>query len=236
MTLVRTVLEYWIAEASLAGGRGQRLSCAPSTPAGCPAVPATVPKPMTRACSAIVAMVFIAPGFFALCARADERQASVVVNDVSDEVDLPADDDEMLDELVVVGTPSLVRLKHMVYRAEESFFATFNELNDDDEYDVRCFYETPTGSRIRRHVCRANFVPEAESAEYFSWRFGAAAGGQEARTVIMSKRRRLEEKIMALLMANPKLADALANYHEARTQYDAEREKQCDGRIAACRR
>lgn len=195
----------------------------------------TMRKPATRACSAIVAVVFMAPGFSAPYAHADEGQPSAVVNDVSDDGGLPADD-ETLDELVVVGTPSLIRLKHMVYRAEESFFAAFNELNDDDEYDVRCFYETPAGSHIRRHVCRANFVREAESAEYMSWRLGAAAGGQDAQVVIMSKRRRLEEKMIALLQANPELADALTNYHETKSKYEAERVRQCDGGVIACRR
>jgi len=189
-----------------------------------------------RLSGAMIAVILVATGLSGPYARgADELRESPVVDEAIDEVALTSDDDA-LDELVVVGSPSLIRLKHMVYRAEERFFAAFNEFNDDDEYDVRCFYETPAGTHIRRHVCRANFVSEAESAEYLSWRLGAAAGGQDAQVVIMSKRRRLEEKMMALLQANPKLADALANYHETKSKYEAERVRQCDGGVIACRR
>lgn len=224
-----------VARASLAHVSGEPPQCAPSVRMNRLPVPAALRKPRVFVSGVIVAMVLVVTGFPEPYARADEQLASAVVDEASDEGTLTVGDDT-LDELVVVGSPSLIRLKHMVYRAEESFFAAFNEFNDDDEYDVRCFYETPSGSHIRRHVCRANFVGEAESAEYLSWRLGAAAGGQDARAVIMSKRRRLEEKMIALLQANPELADALANYHETKSKYEAERVKQCDGRVIACRR
>ena len=99
---------------------------------------------------------------------------------------------ETIEEIVVYGDKSLNTLKQAVFRAEEVFFDLFRLLNDDEEYDIRCFYETPTGTHIKKHVCRANFVTAATSAaaETFKTR-GPRIPTVPAETVIMQKGKRL---------------------------------------------
>jgi hypothetical protein len=75
-----------------------------------------------------------------------------------------------IEEIIVYGEKSLPNLRREVNRKEENFFAVFSSLNDDDEYDIRCFYEVPSFTHIRRHVCRANFVINATSAQAAVWR------------------------------------------------------------------
>ena len=74
-----------------------------------------------------------------------------------------------IEEIIVYGEKSLPSLHREVYRTEEKFFAVFNTLNDDDEYDIHCDYEIPPFTHIRKHVCRANFIKDATAADYAGW-------------------------------------------------------------------
>jgi hypothetical protein len=62
---------------------------------------------------------------------------------------------------VVYGDKPLFALRREVYRTEAHFRDVFSEINTDDEFDVRCFYEVPSFTHIRRHVCGAQFVIDA---------------------------------------------------------------------------
>ena len=59
-----------------------------------------------------------------------------------------AQDNEVIDDIVVVGEKSLSQLRRDVYEAEEEFYALFNKLNDERDFDVRCRYERATGTNI----------------------------------------------------------------------------------------
>ena len=41
-------------------------------------------------------------------------------------------------------------------------FSIFNDLNEDDKFDIYCTYSRRPGSRIRQQVCAPNFVKTAE--------------------------------------------------------------------------
>jgi hypothetical protein len=153
-----------------------------------------------------------------------------------EEEQAPVAPTESIEEIVVYGDKSLATLKQVVFRAEENFFEVFGSLNNDDEFDIRCFYETPTGTRIRQHVCRANFVTAATSAEAGSWMtHGPKIPVPPAQTVIMQKRRHLQEKMEMLIATHPELLEALNKYTGAKQEFDTEREKKCEGRNLICR-
>jgi hypothetical protein len=66
------------------------------------------------------------------------------------------------DEIVVIGkSPNQIRAD--MERAEVAVYDRFNALNSDDEFDIHCWREEPTGSRIKRRVCQANFWREAQA-------------------------------------------------------------------------
>ena len=140
---------------------------------------------------------------------------------------------EPIEEIVVYGEKSLGNLRHEVYRTEENFFATFNSLNKEEEYDVHCFYEIPSFTHIRRHVCRANFVKDATANEYAGWRRGQPA--VPARTVIMQKKRRLGIKLELMAVEHPALLEALNKYTDAKQVLKSEKEK-CEGQLVICKR
>jgi hypothetical protein len=140
---------------------------------------------------------------------------------------------EPIEEIVVYGEKLLGNLRHEVYRTEENFFAAFNSLNEEEEYDVHCFYEVPSFTHIRRHVCRANFVKDATADEYAGWRRGQPA--VPSKTVIMQKKKRLGIKMELLAAENPELLEALNKYTNAKQVLESEK-GECEGRLVVCKR
>jgi hypothetical protein len=140
---------------------------------------------------------------------------------------------EPMEEIVVYGDKSLSILRRQVYQSEENFFAAFNTVNEEEEYDVHCFFEVPSFTHIRRHVCRANFVNDASAAEYAGWRRGQPT--VPSLTVILQKKRLLGEKMELLAAEHPELLEALNEYTDAKQVLDFEKKK-CDGQFLVCRR
>jgi hypothetical protein len=133
---------------------------------------------------------------------------------------------ESIDEITVYGDKSLHALRLEVYKAEENFFEVFNSVNKDDEFDVRCFYEIPSFTHIRRHVCRAYFVTNATSvgANVFMGadpQYPIVPPG----TTIMQKKRRMKEILETLVAEHPELLEALNEYTEKKQIFESEKKK-----------
>lgn len=67
-------------------------------------------------------------------------------------------DSTVLEEITVYGRIPLTALRVEVYRAEDNYFAAFNELNSTDEFDIRCVWEAPIGTHIKQRVCEAGRI------------------------------------------------------------------------------
>ena len=133
---------------------------------------------------------------------------------------------ESIEEIIVYGEKSIGDLRRDVYKAEENFFDLFNSLNQDFEYDVNCYYEAPTGTRIRRHVCRANFVVEATSVQYVEVRTrGPRYPTVPPDLVIARKKKILRQKMEALVAEHPELLQALTEYTNKRAIFEAAKDK-----------
>ncbi len=145
-----------------------------------------------------------------------------------------AQEQEPIEEIVVYGEQSLISLRKQVYLAEENFFDLFNALNEDDEFDVQCFDFAPTGTRIRRHACRAKFVVDAEAAEFSRWSDGPRVAVLPASAVIAQKRKEMGEKMLALLAERPELLEALDKVTTAKNNYAAGRRSRCEGKVISC--
>lgn len=132
---------------------------------------------------------------------------------------------EVVDNIVVVGEKSLSELRRDVFDAEEEFYSIYNRLNDDNEYDVRCFYEKATGTHIDNHVCRARFVSKAFSAHAARNRNDMSrVANQDSNPAFAAKTATYQEKLETLIAANPELQDALIRYNTLRAEFTAKRE------------
>ncbi len=142
------------------------------------------------------------------------------------------DSSEVIDEIVVEGQKSLSRLRHRMYAAEDDFYALFNSVNDDDDFDVKCIEEAPIGSRVKRRVCKANFELQATAEEARGVRLGIPA--PSAISEVARKRDIFLEKMEVLVNENPRLLVALTNFGDAKSDYETEREKWCEGSLLSC--
>ncbi|MEM1175071.1 MAG: hypothetical protein AAGA33_00110 [Pseudomonadota bacterium] len=110
---------------------------------------------------------------------------------------------------------SLGKLRRELNRSAEDFYDTYNDLNDIDDFHVRCSMERPTGSRIRNHVCKAKFIEKAETkhAER-NWDNRLAASNKSVETTGFDERiAEFEQHMSALVQGSPLLKQKLDRYN-----------------------
>ena len=134
-----------------------------------------------------------------------------------------------VEEVVVIGPRTPASLRAELVRAEDRVHELFNALNDDDEFDIHCFTETRTGTRISQRVCKANFVDTAtanESQAYLAFLRGESGQAQApAASVLQYKNEILRRKLNSLVRENAELREAVMHFAELRLNYeDARRE------------
>src|SRR5688572_4807180 len=70
--------------------------------------------------------------------------------------------DAGVEEVIVPGrTPENLRVE--IERIETAVYERFNALSSNDEFDIHCLIQAPTGSNIPLRTCAPNFVRRAES-------------------------------------------------------------------------
>jgi hypothetical protein len=141
--------------------------------------------------------------------------------------------EEPIEEITVVGEKTLLNLKFAAYQAEEDFFELFNELNEDDEFDVFCDKESNTYSRVKRRRCWSPFEREIEED---AMRDMVGASGQLGagtrrlplnEGLIRAKRKQQAEMLKQMVLENPELQELYSRYGEANIEYFTERERRC---------
>jgi len=131
--------------------------------------------------------------------------------------------DRPTEEILVIGERSLKSLRYEFYRLEEVYYDLFNAQNEDDEFDIYCDGETPIGSHIMQHGCRANYVSTANSQAARAQLLGMPA--PSAAMVLMEKDKLMMEKLTLFTEANPALYEALVELNLAKKNYDSERKR-----------
>ena len=169
-----------------------------------------------RAASMLIFLCLLSLAALPMVAVGQEAEASTGV----------ASNDETIKDDVDVSQKSQAELRREVYQAEEDFYSVYNRLNDDKDYDVRCFYEKPTGTNIKNHVCRARFVTQAY--ERYSRRNRdnlSRVANQDAIPIPAEKTAKYQETLETLIAASPELQAALVRYNTAQARYVAKREE-----------
>lgn len=135
-----------------------------------------------------------------------------------------AEIDTTIDEITAVGARTLGSMRTEVVIAENEVYALFNDLNDDDGYDIICKKETRIGSQIPHRVCLARMYREAvaeATVDQDSGGFmpaGRMAGSSKHQKI-------LREKMLALAIEYPELSAALKKRHALAKKFQEERDK-----------
>jgi hypothetical protein len=157
---------------------------------------------------------------------------------------------EAPEEIIVRGR-RLAELKTEMQTLQKRAYDRFNEINIDDDFDVRCRDEGRTGTRGREWACRAEFenrISSGASKAYLSGLVLGCAGdagvtqecmfsddaqdaisrAQGVETSILSRREQLQQKILELARQDDALAQAIVAWYDASRQYETARNKRRD--------
>ena len=134
------------------------------------------------------------------------------------------EDDEPIEEITAYGHKSLLNLKYAAFQAEQDFFNLFNELNEDDRFDVHCEHRAPTGSRIKRRMCTSPFEHELDE-EAARDMFLTGGGGYvplQNEGAIRALRKKQAEMLKAMVMENPELQQRYIELGKANQRFAEE--------------
>ena len=100
--------------------------------------------------------------------------------------------------------------------AEENFFAVFNALNSDDDYDVDCDYVFSIGAHRRLRTCKAQFLIDYEEDLASGWMTNFAR--------LRRKERELVEEMRIQVAEHPELLEVFIELAKAKQDYASERQ------------
>jgi hypothetical protein len=138
--------------------------------------------------------------------------------------------DEPLPEVEInARRESLGHLRLEIVRLEQDFYAKYNELNKDDQYDIHCGRVTPTGSLLKRRECQPVFVARAMEAQVQ----GALRGYpvQPASGVINRKWPDFEKTLVEAIRAHPELQKLAGAHATMQQHYEAVRKVKFKGKL-----
>lgn len=137
-----------------------------------------------------------------------------------------SDEEAAIDEITVIGARELRTLRIEIARAEDEIFTIFNELNEDDDYDMVCKTERPVGTHIARRVCRARLFREKMAEDAKRAMDGDVMTGAMIDTEKHNKI--LQEKLRSMALESPEFAEALQKRYALRQKYEQEYAKKYD--------
>jgi hypothetical protein len=120
-----------------------------------------------------------------------------------------------------------------MYEAEETLYDVYNSLNSDDDYDIRCYKEAPTGSKIKRRVCRTEKLGDILAGRTQRMMRGEPYGSPTAE--IKKMKERMLAEMTELVSTHPEYLKALESYDAKKKTWESERKRRCEGRIFICR-
>ena len=133
-----------------------------------------------------------------------------------------------LDEVEVVGM-SLRKLQREMLKTEKLFFARFNDLNDNDDFDIQCRLYKRTGTQVPRRECRVQFLINTQTADAhaFFWEITGASAANSVNIPIAAmtqqwvlRREEYLQTVRRVVANDPELTDLAVYWGRLLEQYD----------------
>jgi hypothetical protein len=153
--------------------------------------------------------------------------AAVDTLPVSPSDSLAGEEEQELDEVIVSGM-TLRQMRDAIVAAEQRFYDLYNELNQDDDFDVHCREHAPLGTRIKQRQCLIAFQEEAQM-EFVQ----AALNGYYAPdpvTVWLERGDEYREAALAVINGDVRLLRLVKERERLEEKYKAERRERFKGR------
>ena len=124
---------------------------------------------------------------------------------------------EQLDELQVVGK-KLYRIRMGAVDVEDRFFALYNDLNRNDEFDIHCRIEAPTGTLLKFRICRLALYEKALEEEARAYLTGVDSP-PPAQLVALSRLIDYKQNALTLINAHPQLRELIREREALEKKY-----------------
>ena len=143
----------------------------------------------------------------------------------------PAEEPE---EIIVRGKP-LSEFRVEIERARDEMIGIFNDTNENDDTDVRCRYEAPTGTRIPARVCFSAAQDRASASAALDFlRAGTRSTGKQYRGTALgttpntageesSALVEFEAEWQRVMSTDRHFYDAVIKYRELENEFDLAR-------------
>jgi hypothetical protein len=109
---------------------------------------------------------------------------------------------EQLDEIEVVGK-RLYQIRKRAIEIEDRIYALYSDLNKNDEFDIHCRLEEPTGSHMKQRKCTVALYRNARVEEVQAWLRGDYR--PEADMVALQRYPEYRKVSLAVINSNPQL-------------------------------
>lgn len=158
----------------------------------------------------------------------------------SEEVSGAQNSSRPLEEITVIGERTLLTVRNQIRREEDNLYRLFNELNDSDEFTIKCRKTKRTASHIPRRECEPKFVARARSRNSIMALAEMRAGVEDPGTDNISRDRGLDliateselagqagssfdalnKRMLQLALENPEFLSALMRVNALKTEFD----------------
>ena len=142
-----------------------------------------------------------------------------------------------LAEVEVIGR-KLHQMQREVIEAEDRFYALYNELNQNRDFDIHCVVEARTGTKVRQRDCRIEFVQRAVTMQAQEFLYGGTSASpgfwrpvSDPGAEWFVRREEYRENARALLLAHPQLMERALKWRQLQAQYERARKQRMKGRV-----
>ncbi len=139
--------------------------------------------------------------------------------DTKESSDSTAKEEAPIEEIQVFAAKPASQIRREIQKVDSKIYSMFNELNDDDGFDIVCRRRAPIGSQIPIKSCKARLYWQAlsEATEDDD-------GGLDLRSVVSNKSdyaAELREKMFQLATENTALMNVLVKRRELVKQLES---------------
>ena len=100
-------------------------------------------------------------------------------------------------------------------RLEAQFYAEYNKLNTESQYDIFCETQNRTGTHFPVRICEPAFLTRAKKEAA-----SATLGGFPAFPIVMQRARDYQKKMIATVAKHPELLELARRYNALARRYD----------------
>ncbi len=100
--------------------------------------------------------------------RLPERVVTILLTTLLASVQVQAAEEEQ----IVIEDLTVPQLRAEIEKIRDEYYAVFNRVNEDDDFDIVCQKFTPTGTNIPQVGCEPDFVTKRRSESANDYRTG----------------------------------------------------------------